>query len=72
MGHLDLLGPSLAEQFFQSLLNTYHVSVYMAPSLCPPPLFCMLKWKSIEHGTDPLIKWREVIAFCKHDFETTR
>ena len=24
----------------------------------------MLKWKSIETGVHPLIKWREVIAFC--------
>ena len=65
LGHPDLLEPTQAERFFQSLLCTEDVSVHLAPSLCPPTLFSMLKWKSIEHGAEALIKWREVIAFCK-------
>ena len=47
LGHPDLLEPSQAERFFQSLLCTEDVSVHLAPSLCPPTLFSMLKWKSV-------------------------
>ena len=65
LGHPDLLEPYQAERFFQSLLCTEDVSVHLAPPLCPPTLFSMLKWKSVEHGAEALLKWREVIAFCK-------
>ena len=48
LGHPDLLLHSQAEKYFASLLDTETVSVHLAPSLCPPTLFAMLKWKSRE------------------------
>ena len=49
---------------FASLLPEDGVTVHLVPELCSPTLFSMLQWKSVEHGKDPLIKWREVIVFC--------
>ena len=64
LGHPDLLLESSAEQFFATLLDPDGVTVHLTPPLCAPTLFSMLKWKSIETGVHPLIKRREVIAFC--------
>ena len=64
LGHPDLLLESSAERFFTTLLSTDSVTIHLTPPLSAPTLFSMLKWKSIESGVDPLIKWREVIAFC--------
>ena len=64
LGHPDLLVESSAERFFTTLLSTDSVTVRLTPPLSAPTLFSMLKWTSIESGVDPLIKWREVIAFC--------
>ena len=64
LSHLAYLLQGPAEAFFDKLLLDPECRLSWSPQLFPPSLFTMLKWKSVETGTSPLLKWREVIAFC--------
>ena len=64
LGHPELIEVSQADKYFSTLLKTGDVTLRLATPLRPPSLFAMLKWKSVEHGNNTLVRWRDVVAFC--------
>ena len=66
LGHQELIEVSQADKYFSTLLKIQigDVTLRLATPLCPPSLFAILEWKSVEHGNNKLVRWRHVVAFC--------
>ena len=64
LGHPELIEISQADKYFSILLKTGDFILRLTNPLCPPSLFAMLKWESVERGDNTLVRRRDVVAFC--------